>query len=90
MNGRHIVLPPGRGHAVIVLTVAEVRALHTLAQVALGDAERALGTLSGVSKHSSGQASIDAARRAAEVLADVRRTMDKHPTPEGEAGNGPA
>jgi hypothetical protein len=89
MNDRHIVLPPGRGHAVIVLTVAEVRALHTLAHAALGDAERALGTLSGVSKHSSGRASVDAGRRAAEVLAEVRRAMDRHPTPEGEAASGP-
>ena len=84
MNGRHIVLSAGRGHAVIVLTVAEVRALHTLAEAALSEAERVLAALGGVSKHSSGQSSIDAGRRAAEVLADVRRAMDKHPTQEGE------
>jgi len=83
MSGRHIVIPYGRGQAVIVLSVAEVCALHTLAEIALSDAQRARQAVSGASKHSSGQSSVEAGRRAAEVLADVRRAMDKHPSRDG-------
>lgn len=72
MTARHIILPAGRASAVIVLTVAEVCALHTLAQSALSDAERALQTVTGTSKHASGQASIQAAVRAVDVLAGAR------------------
>jgi hypothetical protein len=79
MNGRHIIIAQGRGYAVIVLTMAEVSALHTLAQVALSDEEQALDALGGVSKHSSGKSAVDAGRRAAEVLADARRAMGQAP-----------
>ena len=79
VSGRHIILAPGRAHAIIVLSVAEVCALHTLAVAALDESGRAIHA--GVSKHSSGQSSVDAGRRAAEVLADVRRALDKQLPP---------
>jgi hypothetical protein len=79
MSGRHIVIAQGRGYAVIVLTMAELSALHTLAQAALSDEERALGALGGVSKHSGGKSTVDAGRRAAELLADARRAMGHTP-----------
>jgi hypothetical protein len=84
MSGRYIVIPPSPGRAVVVLSFAEVCALHTLAQTALSDWNRARQAVSGASKHSSGQQQLDAGMRAAEMLADVRRAMDKYPTPEGE------
>jgi hypothetical protein len=80
MSGRHIIIAQGRGYAVIVLTMAEVSALHTLAQAALSDGERALGALGGVSKHSGGKSSVEAGRRAAEVLAEARRAMGQTPS----------
>jgi len=83
VNGRYIVIPPGPGRAVIVLTVAEACALHTLVQAILSDPKRAREAFDGGSKHSSGQSSIHAGQRAAEVLADVRRAIDKHPSPDG-------
>jgi hypothetical protein len=83
MSGRHIIIPPGR--AVIVLTIAEVCALHTLALAMLSNEKRAREVFGGASKHTSGMSSIHAGQRATEVLADVRRAMDKNPTPEGAA-----
>jgi len=81
VSGRHIIIAPGVLRAVIVLSVPEVCALHTLALAALSDEERARQVFAGDSKHSSGQSGVDATRRAAEVLADVRREADKPPTP---------
>lgn len=74
MTARHIILPPGgRGYALIILTVAEVCALHTLAAAALDDSGRAIHA--GASKHSSDQSGIDAALRAVAVLAGVREDL---------------
>lgn len=73
MTARHIILPAGRASAVIVLTVAEVCALHTLAAAALDDSGRAIHA--GASKHSSGQPGIDAAIRAVAVLAGARADL---------------
>jgi hypothetical protein len=84
VSGRYIVIPPSPGRAVIVLSAAEVYALHTLAEAALSDPKHAREAVSGASKYSSGQQRLDAGRRAAEMLADVRRAMDKYPSPEGE------
>jgi len=86
MSGRHIIIAPGVLRAVIVLSIPEVCALHTLALAALSDEERARQVFAGTSKHSSGQSGVDAAHRAAEVLADVRRATGKQPTPEEPAG----
>jgi hypothetical protein len=72
MTARHIIIAQGRGYAVIVLTMAEVVALHILTTASLADGPRALASLAGASKHSGGQSSIDAATRAVEVLAGAR------------------
>jgi len=84
MSARHIIIAQGRGYAVIVLTIAEACALHTLAQTALGDARQTRHVFSGALRQASGQAGLDAVRRAAEVLGDLCRAAGKRPTPEGQ------
>jgi X-X-X-Leu-X-X-Gly heptad repeat protein len=84
MSGRYIVIPPSPGRAVIVLSAAEVLALHILVEAALSDPSGARQLVSGASKYSSGQQRLDAGRRAAEMLADVHLALDKYATPEGE------
>jgi len=69
VNGRVIVLPPGRGHIVVILSPAEARALRllALASLATGDLARlAVGT----SKF-AGTSSIEAGRRAVDLLAGL-------------------
>jgi hypothetical protein len=89
MSGRHIIIAQDRGYAVIVLSVAEVRALYLLVLAGLADGDRAQLAV-GVSRH-GGLSSVEAGRRAAEILAgalaDMRRAVGRPAPPEDDVGS---